>query len=255
MKINNIQNFSRINFAKNKTSKTNRPIKTDIPQDTIDLSFINIKKAPNYNEGMEVLNTVFDELSDIDKRIFLNLYCKNADGSINLEIASTFSTYVALLSLSTLEEINNNYMLLLDKYDQFDKDKADFIMYGIGEMSRYYFENNNQSIQLIKNKPDIAKAYMQIVLSNIADSNRKEDGSLDIPKAKQALKDWLKYTSNDKFYLNSNIMIDIPNEHQEQNILSLSQAMKKYPNFAESFNNGLFKLYAISENEATHYSS
>ena len=52
MKINGIQNFSKINFTKNKTSKTDRPIKTSVAQDTLDMSFINIKNAPNFDEGM-----------------------------------------------------------------------------------------------------------------------------------------------------------------------------------------------------------
>ncbi len=253
MKINSIQNFSRINFTKNKTSKTDRPIKTSVAQDTLDMSFINIKNAPNYDEAMAILNVAFEETSDIDKRIFLNLYCKNADGSINLQTAMTFSAYVLINDLSSYEEINNAYMMLLNENDQFDYDKADFIMFGIGEMSKYYFQNNHQSIKLIQEDPNLARAYMQIILSNIADSNRKEDGSIDFPKAEQALNDWLEYTSSDKFYLNSNIMIDIINENQEEEILPMNQAIKKYPSLAQGYDNGLFKLYTISENRTTPY--
>ena len=163
----------------------------------------------------------------------------------------TFSAYVLINDLSTYEEINNAYTMLLDENDQFDYDKADFIMFGIGEMSKYYFQSNHQSIKLIQEDPNLARAYMQIILSNIADSNRKEDGSIDFPKAEQALTDWLEYTSSDEFYLNSNIMIDVISENQEEEILPINKAIKKYPSLAQGYDNSLFKLYAISENRTT----
>ena len=246
MKINCIQNFSKINFAKAKAQKTSTPIKTQAQQDNLDMSFINIKNAPNFKEGMAILNDTFgDEFLDVDKRIFLTKFCKASDGSIDLDVTSMFSTFVSLFGLSTLREIINAHDILLDENQNFDIDKAFFILDGCAKMSNYFSQNDPSSIALMRSNSFLANSSIFNSLSTIADSNKKEDGTIDTKKAMQSLDDWLNYITANKANLNSEIMTIIQNNEGDLEVVSIDDVIKKYPKYKEVYDNDLYRIFGI----------
>lgn len=194
-----------------------------------------------------VLQELFGNRMTFDEKgYFLNTFCKNPDGSTDVNRIAGLVALFELIEPDCFNISEKILNMLLDKDGSFNLTKCAFAIESIEFLVNYIEKNDPNFAQLLQEDSSQAKTLIVNLLKGLIYQNETQNGEFDIEKARESLSAWVEYAQNNKAYLNETLFVEV-HDLSEQSVsqLSVNRLIKKYPHRKIYFDNLPYRLCSL----------